>query len=397
MKKMWAAIAVLIAVGMLIAGCPKANEKPNAKFTPDKNLVFVGGSVNFNASASKDPDGSIKTYSWNFGDGSSQDVTTKAVSHQFSTAGVFNATLYTKDDKGDKSKTVTATVVVAPLPIASAIQADTFSNITFSIDNTTLGSRVTDFTWSYGDSPTPEKGASVVHQFRENGTFSVILTILYQGQSATSTLTVNIANRPPVANISVGAVGTYYSNKPVEFIGTGSSDLDGTVTKWYWQFGDQAVDNGSKVSHAYARPGNYTVSLTVTDNDNATASASMNLTVVKDLVITYFNVSTWLNNASGGIWMGNVTIKFNNDGDAKLTNTVNVTVTANKDDKSALLPIENFKKTKSFDAPIASNTKDIPVSVNELQIFNSNPDKTWYLVEISYGGAVIDSMWFQKS
>lgn len=390
MKKMWAAIAVLIAVGMLIAGCPKANEKPNAKFTPDKNLVFVGGSINFNATASKDPDGSIKNYFWNFGDGNAQDVTTKTAAHQFNTAGVFNATLYTKDDKGDKSKTVTAMVVVAPLPITSATQADTFSNITFSIDNSSLGTRITDYNWNYGDNSAQEKGPMVTHQFRENGSFTVTLTIMYQGQSASSSLTVNIADRPPVANISVGSVAPYYSNKAIEFNGAASGDPDGNITKFFWQFSDQTTDNGSKVTHLFAKPGNYTVTLTVTDNDNGVGTTSLNITVVQDLKLVNVTIVPYKDN--NNLSRANITIKFDNPGDAKAAGTVNLTVKAYQADKTTFID----SKFKVFDAPIGGGTQGATATITELLISNIDPNTTQYLVEIAYLGNLIDSGWYHS-
>jgi PKD repeat protein len=380
---------------MVIAGCtPTENKQPNAKFAPDKNLIFKGGSIKFNASTSKDPDGSIKTYSWDFGDGTKEDMKAKETTHTYGAAGVYNATLYVKDDKDKKSKTVSSIIVVAPPPAASSVVAETFTNITFSIDNSTLGGRVTDFTWSYGDGSTSEKGPSVVHQFRDNGTYSVSLTLLYQGQSASASLNVTINNRPPVANISIGSVAPYYTNKAISFSGAGSGDTDGQVAKWYWQFGDLATDNGSAVSHAYARPGNYTVSLTVIDNDNATASATMNLTIVKDLIIT--NVTVLVYKDDNNISRANVTVKFDNPGDAKAANTINITVTAFKADKS---PISSgdFKKYRLFDAAVASASSGATATLTEILVDNTSPDGTWYFVELAFGGNVIDSGWYQKS
>jgi PKD repeat protein len=51
------------------------------------------------------------------------------------------------------------------------------------------------------------------------------------------------------------------------FQGGGSTDQDGTVAGWHWDFGDGSTADGASVSHTYASPGSYTVRLTVTDND----------------------------------------------------------------------------------------------------------------------------------
>lgn len=53
-----------------------------------------------------------------------------------------------------------------------------------------------------------------------------------------------------------------------------SSDADGEVTGWAWQFGDGSTSSGRQPTHRYAAPGSYTVTLTVTDDDGATDASS---------------------------------------------------------------------------------------------------------------------------
>ncbi|MBU0703781.1 MAG: M4 family metallopeptidase, partial [Chloroflexi bacterium] len=54
------------------------------------------------------------------------------------------------------------------------------------------------------------------------------------------------------------------------FDGSASYDSDGTIVSYEWDFGDETTDSGAIVSHTYATDGNYTVTLTVTDNEGAT-------------------------------------------------------------------------------------------------------------------------------
>ncbi|MCW2915157.1 MAG: Conserved secreted protein of unknown function, putative domain [Actinomycetia bacterium] len=49
-----------------------------------------------------------------------------------------------------------------------------------------------------------------------------------------------------------------------------STDSDGSVNGYAWDFGDGSTGSGVNVSHTYAAPGDYPVKLTVTDNDHAT-------------------------------------------------------------------------------------------------------------------------------
>lgn len=64
------------------------------------------------------------------------------------------------------------------------------------------------------------------------------------------------------------------------FNGSGSYDVDGTVADYAWAFGDGSHGNGVVVSHAYAVPGPYTVTLTVTDDLAKTGSATAIVQVV---------------------------------------------------------------------------------------------------------------------
>ena len=56
--------------------------------------------------------------------------------------------------------------------------------------------------------------------------------------------------------------------------GTTSSDTDGAVTNWAWNFGDGNTGTGATISHTYSAAGPYTVTLTVTDNDGGTGQSS---------------------------------------------------------------------------------------------------------------------------
>ncbi|MGD9999425.1 MAG: PKD domain-containing protein [Ilumatobacteraceae bacterium] len=51
-----------------------------------------------------------------------------------------------------------------------------------------------------------------------------------------------------------------------------SSDSDGTIVSYAWDFGDGTTGTGQIATHAYAEAGSYTVKLTVTDDKGATAS-----------------------------------------------------------------------------------------------------------------------------
>jgi PKD repeat protein len=82
------------------------------------------------------------------------------------------------------------------------------------------------------------------------------------------------ANAAPVSSFAAAA-----SELVVAFDGSGSSDADGTVASYAWDFGDgTAAGTGQKVSHTYEKAGAYTVRLTVTDDAGATGESSRSVT-----------------------------------------------------------------------------------------------------------------------
>jgi len=69
------------------------------------------------------------------------------------------------------------------------------------------------------------------------------------------------------------------------FDGTGSSDSDGSITSYAWDFGDGNAATGSTASHTYAADGTYSVNLTVLDNDGGSNTKTVSVTVSDTIVV----------------------------------------------------------------------------------------------------------------
>ncbi|MBC7081612.1 MAG: PKD domain-containing protein [Thermoplasmatales archaeon] len=119
--------------------------------------------------------------------------------------------------------------------------------------------------WDFGDGSTSNE-KNPKHQYSAIGKFNVTLTV--RGASGEDTITkeIYISNSLPFADFD------WNPKNPVEkenitFDASKSYDLDGYIVNYTWQFGDGSVGYGKEVIHAYNSKGNYTVNLTVLDND----------------------------------------------------------------------------------------------------------------------------------
>jgi PKD repeat protein len=130
--------------------------------------------------------------------------------------------------------------------------------------------------WTFGDGSSSSL-RSPSHTYASGGTYAVTLRVtdnLGSSGSATKQVTAEGGpNGPPNA-----AFGSSCNDLDCDFT-DGSTDPDGSVTGWQWDFGDGSSADVPDPSHQYAGEGTYTVTLTVTDDDDAEASTSSQVTV----------------------------------------------------------------------------------------------------------------------
>ncbi len=97
---------------------------------------------------------------------------------------------------------------------------------------------------------------------------------------ASGQMTINpfiLPNLPPVADAGLDQMVCL--NTDVQFDASGSYDPDGTIISYSWDFGDGSIINGLMPSYRYTTAGNFTVILTVIDNDGHVASDECQITV----------------------------------------------------------------------------------------------------------------------
>ena len=245
---------------------------------------IVGSAVTFDGTGSSDPDGSIIAYDWDFGDGNTGVGATPT--HSYAVDGNYTVTLVVTDDAGaTDSATSTASIGAVNQPPVADPNGPYSGTVGVAVVFDGTGSSDSDgsivsYSWDFGDGNTAT-GPTPSNTYSSNGTFTVSLTVTdNEGATATATTTaaVGLGNQPPVADANGPYSGT--AGSAVAFDGTGSSDPDGNIVSYSWDFGDGSSGSGATPTHTYAAAGTYNVSLQVTDDAGATDSAMTTASIV---------------------------------------------------------------------------------------------------------------------
>ena len=141
---------------------------------------------------------------------------------------------------------------------------------------------IVSFSWDFGDSTTGS-GVTTPHTYLGLGTFHILLTVTdNESYTATSGRDVVVqappGSQPPIARFVAGP-SPADPRVPVTFNGSTSSDPDGTIVSYAWDFGDSMVATGITTTHSYARPGGYTARLTVVDNQSLPNTTSQGIEI----------------------------------------------------------------------------------------------------------------------
>jgi PKD repeat protein len=146
--------------------------------------------------------------------------------------------------------------------------------VAFDASTTTdPGHAITSYQWSFGDGASAT-GASPSHVYAHAGTYVATLTVGDDaGNSRAVSHVVTITGRPPTAAFAADTANPT-ATQPLGFDGSGSSDPDGTIAAYEWDFGDGGEGSGAHPTHSYAHSGDYTVTLIVVDNDGQSDEVS---------------------------------------------------------------------------------------------------------------------------
>jgi len=133
---------------ILVDGTIKVTKRPVASFTilPSPTCL-VNDPLTFNATASFDPDGTIVSYKWDFGDGNVITVASPIITHKYTSIRSFTVTLTVTDDIGVTSSTTKdATVLGHDIKVTSVIAEKIGKKVSIEVTVINAGSFTETFT-----------------------------------------------------------------------------------------------------------------------------------------------------------------------------------------------------------------------------------------------------------
>ena len=273
------------------SGGPVINTPPIASATATPSSGVVPLTVSFNASGSSDPDGSIISYTWNYGDGINGSGVTS--SHTYNSAGSYTAVVTVKDNSNatsTKSLTVNVSnpVILNNPPVAQNQNITTEFNmaVTLSLQySDSDGPGPYTFTVVKNPSNGTLSGTGNSRTYTPNSGFSGTDTITWNvndgnalSNTATYTVTVNTQPEQPDPNpVTGGPVielnayeDSYVKMNRIDNYGTAKTLVTSKIPDWrtYIKFNTQQVSGKviSKVSLVYKIAGSLNINADSSDN-----------------------------------------------------------------------------------------------------------------------------------
>jgi PKD repeat protein len=231
--------------------------------------------VSFDGTASSASNGSIVSYAWDFGDGIRGSGAT--VNHNYTTGGTFTAQLTITDAMGAKASAAVSIAVTTQLTIGNGgTGAGTVTSADGKINCGAICTHAYPLNTAVTLRPTAAAGSSFVNW---SGVECGNVVVMSANRHCTALFNQVVANTPPMGVISATPTSGI-APLTVMFDGAGSSDINGTITGYSWNFGDGTTASGAAASHVYSA-GSFTATLRVTDDLNAVSSVSVTITVAQ--------------------------------------------------------------------------------------------------------------------
>ncbi len=245
------------------------NVPPVANFTYEPLIPTDLDSIEF-IDLSYDIDDIIMNWTWNFGDGTFSYLQNPV--HQYDDDGVYIVNLTVRDDD-NVNDSIEKSILISNVPPVSNFEynplnpteIDTVQFLDLSNDADGI---LVNWTWDFDDGNV-SYDQNPAHQFGDDGIYNIYLTVR-DDDIATDIMTVQVivSNVGPTPNFTYSPLNPTVENL-IQFIDL-SIDSSKSVVSWWWDFGDTYYSSAQNPTHQYAESGNYTVCLTIEDDDGAT-------------------------------------------------------------------------------------------------------------------------------
>lgn len=270
------AAGVYTCTTILIPGCPGPTFTHTLINRPAPVLSFTPVSTGpcslqytFNASSSISG-ASITSYKWSFGDGGTATVLN--TSHIYTTPGTYQVKLKAYSSQGCADSVITP-ITIFPFPnIAFSPPSNCINTIIQFSNNTTISpGSVSGYTWNLGNGVT-SNAVNPTNSYTANGNYTITLTaISNQGCASTLTQTLGIFP-PPIISFSANPLcdinGTSFTPA------TSTAVASGSLSTFFWDFGDGGTSTQANPVHIYNGPGTYSVTFTAMTNHSCSATTS---------------------------------------------------------------------------------------------------------------------------
>jgi PKD repeat protein len=239
--------------------------------------------------------GYITQWTWSFGDGNTQTIVFPNLpntTHTYSGAGNFNITLTVTTNYGCIASHSQVITVNAQPSAAFVYNSGCVGTATAFTDlSTSVGSYITSHLWNFGDPGSGNANTSALvnptHIYNTAGSYTVTLIVTNaNGCSDTTSQVITIDGAPAIDfSVTPGCSGD-----TTQFVSSTYVNM-ATTQSWLWHFGDGGTSTLPDPIHIYTQPGNYTVTLTITDITGCQATKSSAVTI-NPAPIAAFTAST---------------------------------------------------------------------------------------------------------
>ena len=258
---------------------------------------FVGQQYSFRGENSSSPTGSISSYKWDFGDGSS-NANTRTATHVYSESGTYEVVLTVTDQEGITAESTQSITIEIPesAPIASietvpapngdgddVVQGTVPLEIAFDASGSQdPDNNIVDYKWDFdGDGTEDAAGQQTTFVYKESGVFNATLTVTdSENNESKAVIVVRASSQPLQARVTANPVEGVVP-LTVTFDASSSSYPTGQIVSYEWDFGDGSPKriDVAQVTYKYTKIGTFTASVTAIASDNTRSTTEIPINV----------------------------------------------------------------------------------------------------------------------